>query len=211
MVAERTGSIAGVVLAAGSSARMGRNKLLLELEGERVIRRAVRRTLEAGLDPTLVVLGHDADEVRGALAGLPCRPVLNPDWADGMSVSLRAGIAQVPPAAIAAVVVLADMPLVTTEMIAELALRYRRGAAPLVASEYGGVLAPPTLYGRALFPELAVVDAHGCGKHVVKRHRAEAEVVAWPMRALTDLDFPADYERFQAELGPSRMPGRDGG
>ena len=83
---ERTGPIAGVVLAAGSSARMGTNKLLLELGGELVIRRAVRRTLEAGLDPALVVLGHDADKIRGALAGLPCRPVLNPDWADGMSV-----------------------------------------------------------------------------------------------------------------------------
>ena len=99
---ERTGPIAGVVLAAGSSARMGTNKLLLELGGELVIRRAVRRTLEAGLDPALVVLGHDADKIRGALAGLPRQPTLNPDWAHGMSASLRAGIAQVPPAAIAA-------------------------------------------------------------------------------------------------------------
>ena len=204
---ERTGPIAGVVLAAGSSARMGTNKLLLELGGELVIRRAVRRTLEAGLDPALVVLGHDADKIRGALAGLPCQPTLNPDWAHGMSASLRAGIAQVPPAAIAAVVVLPDMPLVTTAMIAELALRYRRGAAPIVASEYGGVLAPPTLYDRALFPELAIVDEPGCGKHVVKRHRDEAEVVPWPERALTDLDVPADYERVRSDLRHER----DGG
>jgi molybdenum cofactor cytidylyltransferase len=180
---------------------MGTNKLLLELGGERVIRRAVRRTLDAGLDPTLVVLGHDADRIRGALDGLPCRPVSSPDWAQGMSASLRAGIAQVPLAAIAAVVVLADMPLVTAAMLAELASRYRRGAAPIVASEYGGVLAPPTLYDRALFPELVVVDGHGCGKHVVKRHRAEAEVVPWPEKALTDLDVPADLERVRAELG----------
>jgi molybdenum cofactor cytidylyltransferase len=204
---ERTGPIAGIVLAAGSSARMGTNKLLLELGGERVVRRAVRRTLDAGLDPTLVVLGHEADQVRGALDGLPCHTVPNPDWAHGTSASLRAGIAGVPPAAVAAVVVLADMPLVTTAMIAELVMRYRRGAAPIVASEYGGVLAPPTLYDRALFPELAIVDGQWCGKHVVKRHRAEAEVVAWPERALTDLDVPADYERVRSELRPEQ----DGG
>lgn len=204
MAPERTGSIAGIVLAAGSSARMGTNKLLLKLGGESVLRRAVLQTLEAGLDPALVVLGHDAERARAELAGLSCRPVLNLEYARGLSSSLRAGIAAVPPEAIAAVVALADMPLVTAAMIAELALRYRRGAAPLVASEYGGVLAPPTLYDRALFSELQVVHGnggHGCGKHVVQRHRTEATLVSWPAAALTDLDVPEDYQRIQAELG----------
>ena len=200
MAPERTGPIAGIVLAAGASARMGSNKLLLELGGERVIRRAVGRTVEAGLDPTLVVLGHDAGLVRAELTGLPCRPVLNPDWAQGMGASLSAGIAAVPPAAIAAVVVLADMPLVTTAMIAELVRRYRSGTAALVASEYGGVHAPPTLYDRALLPELAAAAGHGCGKHVLARLRAEAVVVPWPEGALTDLDLPADYQRIQSAL-----------
>jgi molybdenum cofactor cytidylyltransferase len=183
---------------------MGTNKLLLRLEGESVLRRAVRRTLEAGLEPALVVLGHDADRARAELAGLSCRPVMNLEYARGMGSSLRAGIAAVPPGAIAAVVALADMPLVTAAMMAELALRYRRGSAPLVASEYGGVLAPPMLYDRALFRELLVDHGnggHGCGKHVVKRHEAEAIFVPWPAATLTDLDVPTDYQRIQAELG----------
>ena len=200
MAPEREGPIAGVVLAAGTSARMGRNKLLLRLGGESVVRRAVRRALEAGLEPLLVVLGHDAEAVLAELAGLAVRPVPNPDYALGKSASVRAGIRAVPPEARAAVVMLADMPLVSAGMIVELADRYRRGSAPLVVSRYGDVLAPPMLYDRALFGELAAMAGDGCGKEVVKRHRPEADVVPWPAAALADLDVPADYERLHAQL-----------
>jgi molybdenum cofactor cytidylyltransferase len=200
MAPEREGPIAGVVLAAGTSARMGTNKLLLRLGGESVVRRAVRRALEAGLDPVLVVLGHDAETVLAELAGLAVRPVPNPEYALGKSASVRAGIRAVPPEVVAAVVMLADMPLVTAGMIAELAERHRRGSAPLVVSRYGDVLAPPMLYGRALFGELAAMAGDGCGKEVVRRHRPEADVVPWPAAALADLDVPADYDRIHAEL-----------
>ena len=199
MPAERTGPVAGVVLAAGTSTRMGRNKLFLELHGKPLVRQVVERASKAGFDPLFVVLGHEADLVQRALEGLPYRPVTNPEFARGVNSSLRAGIraaAETP--AHAAVVVLADMPFVTTEMIATLIDTYRRGVAPLVISDYGGVNAPPMLYDRSLFPELAVSEGQGCGKHVVKRHRHEAESVSWPVEALTDLDEPADYERVKA-------------
>ena len=200
MAPEREGPIAGVVLAAGTSARMGTNKLLLRLGGESVVRRAVRRALEAGLDPLLVVVGHEEAAVRAELEGLACSPVVNPEYALGKSASVRAGILAVPREAIAAAVVLADMPLVTAGMIAALVERYRRGSAPLVVSAYGDVLAPPMLYDRALFAELVEMAGDGCGKQVVKRHRAEAEVAPWAAGALADLDVPADYDRLHAEL-----------
>lgn len=199
MPAERTESVAGVVLAAGTSTRMGRNKLFLELEGKPLVRHVVERASKAGFDPLLVVLGHEADLVQRALEGLPYRPVTNSEYERGVNSSLRAGIqaASGTPAG-AAVVVLADMPFVTTEMMATLIDRYRRSHAPLVISDYGGVNAPPMLYDRSLFGELAVSEGQGCGKHVVKRHRHEAESVSWPASALTDLDEPADYERVKA-------------
>jgi molybdenum cofactor cytidylyltransferase len=189
-----------VILAAGVSNRMGRNKMLLDLDGESILRRAVQRAVAAGLDPVVVVLGHEANRARSELAGLPCEPVLNPDYARGVNVSLRAGIAAVPARARAAVVVLADMPFVTARMIETLVERYRETTAPLVVSDYAGVNAPPILYDRSLFAELGAMEGEGCGKQVVKKHRSEAVAVPWPAEALADVDVPEDYERVKAAL-----------
>lgn len=201
MPAERAGAVAGVVLAAGTSSRMGQNKLFMEVDGEPLVRRVVGRAARAGFDPLIVVLGHEAGRVQHALEGIPCRMVLNPEYERGVNSSLRAGIhaASETPAR-AAVIVLADMPFVTTAMLETLIATYRQSNAPLVISDYGGVNAPPMLYDRALFGELAVSEGQGCGKHVVKRHRHEAESLPWPVEALTDLDVPDDYERVKAAM-----------
>ena len=90
---ERAGPVAGIVLAAGPSTRMGENKLLLRFNGETVLARTVRRAAAAGLDPVVVVLGHEAERVRAELSGLPCLPVANPDYARGLNASARVGIA----------------------------------------------------------------------------------------------------------------------
>jgi len=199
MLTERP-RVAAVVLAAGSSTRMGRNKLLLDLGGETLIRRAVRAAVEAGVDEVIVVLGHEEPRVRTELAGLPCTPIVNPDHAEGAGTSVRTGVRQVAADTDAIVVVLADMPFVTAEMIATLAQRYRDTRPPLVASHYGDVQAPPTLYDRALFGELLSIPGERCAKQVVRRHENEAVVVAWPESALRDIDVPADYEGARAEL-----------
>ena len=194
-------AIAGIVLAAGSSTRMGGpNKMLLEVGGQPLVRRALKAALEAGLDPVLVVLGHEADRVRAALAGLDHRPVVNADHAQGVRVSLQTGVRALPVEVDAAVVILADMPFVTAPMIRAVADRYRAGRPPLVVSEYGDVNAPPTLYDRALFPELLAMGGEGCGKQVVHHHKHEAAVVPWPEAALADVDVPEDYARIGALL-----------
>jgi molybdenum cofactor cytidylyltransferase len=196
----RADPVAGVILAAGTSSRMGKNKLLLELGGSTILRRAVRTAEAAGLDPVLVVVGHESERARAELAGIECTAVLNPEYARGMNTSLRAGISAVPEEAAAAVVLLPDMPLVTAEMVRELVDRWRASGAPLALSLYGDVVAPPILYGRALFPELCALEADACGKSIVKRHRAEALEISRPAAALGDLDVPADFERARAEM-----------
>ena len=193
--------MAGVVLAAGSSKRMGQNKLLLRLDGEAVVRRAARRALVAGLDPVVVVLGHESERVALELAGLAVRIVVNADHGGGIHTSRRAGLAAVPSDAPAAVVLLADMPFVTEQMLATLVAQYRESDALLVASEYAGEPAPPTLYDRTLFPEIAGLEGEGRARQVVRGHAGEALVIAWPAAALGDLDRPEDYERARAETG----------
>jgi molybdenum cofactor cytidylyltransferase len=192
--AERTGRVAGVVLAAGASTRLGTNKLLLWLDSEPLVRRVARLALEAGLSPVVVVLGHETERVAAALDGLAVEAVVNPAFGAGMAGSLKLGIARVPADCAAAVVLLADMPFVTAAMVAALVARFRGGTEPLVLSLYGEVQAPPTLYARTLFPALAEAGDGG-GRRVVLDHRSEAAELRWPAAALVDIDHPADAAR----------------
>jgi molybdenum cofactor cytidylyltransferase len=201
--------VAGILLAAGSSTRMGRNKLLLDVGGEPMVRRVARRAREAGLEPLLVVVGHEADEVRAALTGVDCRLVPSPEWRLGQSASLSAGVAAVPPDAQAAVVVLGDMPLVEAEAIRAVVRRWREGGAPLVSCRYGEVPAPPTLYDRSLLGELAGGEGEGRGREVVRRHRDRTAWVDCPPAALADVDAPEDLERLRAGTGTATPPPAD--
>ena len=191
---------AGIVLAAGSASRMGTNKLLLQLGGETLLRRAVRIAGEADLEPVLVVLGHEAERARAELSGLRCEVVPNPRYALGLNTSLDAGAAAIPDRAAAAIVLLADMPFVTVPMVRTVIARHLEGGAPVVASRYGAVQAPPTLYARRVFGELRGADGEGRGRAVVRRHADEVAWVTWPQDALADLDDAADLERARARL-----------
>jgi molybdenum cofactor cytidylyltransferase len=203
--AERAGRIAGVVLAAGTSSRLGANKLLLRLDSEPLVRRVARQAVEAGLAPVIVVLGHEAERVAAVLGGLAVETVLNPAYQAGMHGSMQAGIGRVPGDCAAAVVVLGDMPLVTATMIEALVERFRRGMEPLVLSLYGEVQAPPTLYARSLFPALAGAGA-GSGREVVLAHRREAAAIRWPEALLADVDRPEDAARLGVRLDAPPAP-----
>ncbi len=184
------------MLAAGSSSRLGSNKLLIELGGEPLVRRAARRALEAGLLPVVVVLGFEAERVAAAVEGLPVETVRNPRHAEGMHGSLRVGVGHLAGRSEAAVVILADMPFVTSAMLSEVVARFRAGAQ-IVASWYGLVQAPPTLYAREFFPALSFAGP-GCGRQVIREHAHLAAALDWPPSLLADLDRPEDLERIRA-------------
>lgn len=187
--------VAAILLAAGASRRMGRNKLLLPVDGTPMVRRAARRAIEAGLTPVVVVLGHEAEHVRAALAGLDVRFVTSPEPTGPTSVSLHAGLRALGPEVNATVVMLVDMVNVTATMLRSLVDSSRAAGAPLEVSRYGAVLAPPLLFTRALWPELLAWHGEGCGKAVVRAHEPDARMHDWPESALQDIDTPEDYER----------------
>lgn len=195
---------APILLAAGGSARMGRSKLLLELGGVSLLRRAALGAVEAAIGPLVVVLGADADRARAELDGIPCTVVADPSLTvRGMNASLAAGVAAVPAEARGAVVLLADMPLVDAAAIRAVVERHRATGAPLVVTRYGEAFAPPALYDRALLGELGSGGAgDGIGRALLRRHRDRAAVVDAPAEALADVDVPADLERVRSRLGP---------
>src|SRR5437899_11756784 len=133
---------AGVILAAGASRRMGKNKMLLELEGESLIRRAAQRALGAGLSPLVVVIGHEADRLRAELKHLPLEFAVNPDYTGPTSGSLHQGLNALGPDVDAVVVMLGDMVRVSAETLAMLVAAARGTEASLVVSRYGDVTAP---------------------------------------------------------------------
>jgi molybdenum cofactor cytidylyltransferase len=190
--------LSSVILAAGGSTRMGRHKLLLPLGDEPLVRRTVRQVCAAGADDVLVVLGREADAVREALAGLPCRFAVNPAFASGMGSSFRVAVEHLVDAE-AAMFALADQPFVTGADYRAVLDAWRAGRPPLVCVRYGEVVAPPHLFAAALFPELALLT--GGARPVLQRHADLAVTLALAPDRLLDVDTPDDYERAVARAG----------
>ncbi len=171
--------------------------MLLQLEGESLVRRAARRALQAKLSPVVVVVGHEADRVRAELKDLPVEFAVNPDFTGPTSSSLHQGLNKLGPDLDAVVVMLGDMVRVTEAMLAELVTAAQGSVAPLVVSRYGDVTAPPLLFRRALFGELLAWKGEGCGKPVVQVHKHEAVYVDRPVALLADVDTPEDFAAVQ--------------
>lgn len=185
--------VAGIVLAAGAASRMGPNKMLLTLDDEPLVHRVARRALAAGLAPVVVVVGHEADQVRDALRDLPVRTVVNPDPTGPRATSVHVGLAAVPDTAAGALVLLADMVFVTEAMLAAMVAAFRDTGAGAVASRCEGVVLPPFLFSTALFAELHAATGDAIGRATVERHRDRTVFMDWPARALADVDTPEDY------------------
>jgi molybdenum cofactor cytidylyltransferase len=195
LVESGTAGVGVVVLAAGSSSRMGTPKQLLQFQGQTLLRRAALAALGAGCRPVVVVTGAHAERTREELRGLDVLEVVNPLWETGMASSVRAGVSALMESGASAVVLtLCDQPHVTSEIIAALVVAHQATGSPVVASEYGGGFGVPALFGRALFPELMRLEGQEGAKQVIKRHAREARFVPFP-GGETDVDTPDDFAR----------------
>lgn len=193
--------VSAVVLAAGASTRMGTQKLLLPLGNEPLVRRTVRQICDAGFDEVLVVVGHEHVKVRAALEGLPIRHALNGVYETGMGSSFRTAVEHLTDST-AAMFALADQPFVTTHEYRTVLDTYRRHAPAIVSVRYGEVMAPPHLFEREFFPELAQLQ-HGA-RSVLQRHHERTMVLQFPPDLLVDIDTPEDYERAKSRLSSGR-------
>ena len=203
-------TVAAVVLAAGRSRRMApHNKLLVpDRTGKPMIARVVDNVLSSGARPVLVVLGHQAEEVEKLLAGKPVRFVQAPDYAEGLSASLKAGIAAVPPDSAAAIVCLGDMPLVTGRMIDRLLAQYdptegRRIVLPTFRGKQGN----PMLWDRSFFPEILAITGDSGARFLLGKHlESVAEVEMADDAVLRDFDTTESLGTLPSRLRPDWVP-----
>jgi molybdenum cofactor cytidylyltransferase len=180
---------------------MGTQKLLLQLDGESLLRRTVRQVCESRFDDVLVVVGHEYEKTLGALEGLTVRHAVNADYASGMGSSFRTAVEHLPDSA-AAMFALADQPFVTAAEYRTVLETYRQHGSPIVSVRYGEIMAPPHLFERTFFPELSRLQ-HGA-RPVLQRHADKATIVRFQADLLVDIDTPEDYELAKERLASGR-------
>jgi len=192
--------IAAVILAAGTSSRMGSNKLLAELNGKPLVRHAAEAVLASAARPVIVVTGNEADKTQEALSGLDVSFVINPDFAKGLSTSLKAGIAAVPQDCDGAIVVLGDMPGITPALIDKLIASFdpAEGRAICVATRHGKH-GNPVLWARRFFQEIAAIEGDVGAKALVGAYEElVCEVEAADDAPLIDIDTPEALAAYRA-------------
>jgi molybdenum cofactor cytidylyltransferase len=199
--------VAAVVLAAGRSTRMGGpNKLLEDLGGKPLVRHAVEAALASNARPVVVVVGHQRERVAAALAGLAVTLVENAAYAEGLSGSIRAGIAALPETADGALILLGDMPEVDAPLIDRLISAFdpARGALVVVPSR-DGRRGNPVLWARRFFGDLVRLDGDAGARHlIVANAESVAEVAASGERAFRDIDTPEALSAARAVLQSAR-------
>src|SRR5688572_4387987 len=188
-------NVGAVILAAGSSSRMGRPKQTLEFQGMSLLRRATLAALDARCRPVVVVTGAHAELSRRELDQLDVREAFNSDWETGMGSSVRTGIEHLTSidADVAAVVLLlCDQPHVTANVVSSLVAAHHTTGKPLIASAYGESFGVPALFSRMLFAELTQLAGSSGAKEIIKRHAAEAHFLPFPEGGV-DVDTPDDF------------------
>jgi molybdenum cofactor cytidylyltransferase len=185
--------IAAIVLAAGRSTRMGgTNKLLAEIGGEAMVRRVVGAAVASKAKPVVVVTGHQEDDVRAVLAGLDIACVANPDYAAGLSTSLKMGIRSLPADCAGALILLGDMPALMPVHIDRLidALELQGGGTILVPA-HAGIRGNPVLWPATYFPEMLTLQGDAGAKRLMLAHADQVrEIDLGSAAVLTDVDTP---------------------
>jgi molybdenum cofactor cytidylyltransferase len=192
-VPEKGRQVAAVVLAAGRSTRMGAvNKMIAEIGGKPLVRIAAEQALASGASPVIVVTGHERDKVEAALKGLNVRFANNPDYAEGLGTSLRAGVAAVPAEADGAIILLGDMPQIDAKLIDKLIAAFdpEKGVLVVVPT-IEGRRGNPVIWARRFFPELMAVTGDVGARHIIGNVvESVAEVAVTDPAITVDVDTP---------------------
>jgi molybdenum cofactor cytidylyltransferase len=193
--------IAVLILAAGQSRRMGKtNKLLVPVDGKPLLRHTVEAAVGSKASETLVVTGHEREAVEALLEGTAVRTIHNPDYAAGLSTSLKAGIATLPPGTDAAIVCLGDMPEIDSQLLDSLIAAFDPAEGrSIIVPTHNGKRGNPVLWSSAFFPAMAALEGDVGARHLIGQHQeAVVEVAMETGASLVDIDTPEALDAYLA-------------
>lgn len=203
-------TIGVIVLAAGSSSRLGRPKQTLLYGGKTLLARAIETALEVNCGPVVVVTGANRDIVEPVAAAYPVQIAFNADWIAGMNISIRAGLDALTAAnetLSSVIVATCDQPFLSAELLRELIRVHEESGKPIIASDYAGTQGVPALFDASLFPELRTLpDGAGAGRLIAAYGPERTAVVLFPDGA-ADVDTPEDFARLVLRNEPRPQEG----
>jgi molybdenum cofactor cytidylyltransferase len=190
-------NIAAILLAAGSSSRLGRPKQLLQYDGQTLLQRSLEAANTSSLSPVILVLGADAETIQQQLHSIDVHVAVNANWKEGMASSIRLGIENlknISSSAEGAIIMMCDQPFVTASLLNSLVDSHNNTGKPVVTCSYADTYGPPTFFHKSIFPELLQLKGDIGARSIVKQHADEVEAVVFP-EGDVDVDTEADYER----------------
>lgn len=187
-----------IILAAGESKRMGSPKQLLQIEGKSLIHRTAEIALATDCYPVVMVIGANKPQIAPEIVDLPLTIIDNPMWHEGMSSSVKMGLAGVYMTykEIEAVIILVcDQPYLSVSLLERMIEIYTTKKPRLIACRYGEQLGVPALFDRTLFEELLNLKGDKGAKPVLMNHLDEAHILQFEAGSI-DLDTPDEYQAF---------------
>lgn len=189
--AQSKGKVAALILAAGQSRRMGSaNKMTVPVDGKPMVRHVAEAAIHSDCDHTIVVTGHEPQDVTEALNGLDVELVHNQDYAAGLSSSLKAGVSAVSSRYDQILVLLGDMPLVDHALINQLIQAGRENTGSIVVACSHGKRGNPVLWPKQFFPELTTISGDTGARHIIGQYEESVVEVETGDAAAVDLDTP---------------------
>jgi molybdenum cofactor cytidylyltransferase len=199
-------TLAGIVLAAGESRRMGQPKQLLPFGERTILERVVDTLLAAGVGEVVVVLGHLAERVRAVLGDRPVRAVINESYRQGMLSSIKYGVGAVGTEYDALLIALGDQPHIECAVVSEVMRAYRAGNAGIVIPRYGEKKGHPIIISLQKYREAIVNLPEDVGLNALMQEHADdvrlLDVASEDI--IRDIDVPDDYTRELARFSERR-------
>ena len=190
-----------ILLAAGSSSRMGQSKQMLNIEGVHLLLRSTNQAIKSEAKKVIVVLGANEHAHRKIIDHLPVEIITNSNWQKGMGSSLKIGaekLLQITSELDATIVMVCDQPLLTTDHLNSMIQKFKETKSPIVASFYLSTAGVPALFGKSFFEKLLRIDDESGAKKIIQQNMNIVQTIDFPEGAI-DLDTAEDYQKLIAK------------